>query len=188
MAGEQKHRKTCERWNIPWEPHELTFSCLRRRPFLAADRTRAYFIESLAAARWRHNFRLWAYVIMPEHVHLLIWPGREHYNISEILKSIKQSVGRKAIAYLRRYNPRGLAQLATGQAKEPYRFWLDGGGYDRNVRTKEEALKFMKYIHNNPVKRGLVQRPEDWPWSSYRDWEGLAKGPIPLDMESLWSW
>jgi putative transposase len=46
----------------------------------------------------------------------------------------------------------------------------------------------MKYVHNNPVKRELVQRPEDWPWSSYRDWAGLEKGPIPLDMESLYSW
>ncbi len=177
-------QKTCHRWNIPWEAHELTFSCYRRQAFLGKDRTREYLAEAIIQARQRIGFHVWAYVIMPEHVHLLIWPAREDYSISAILQSIKQSVSRRAMHWLKTNHPSGLRFLATGQKDRPYNFWQEGGGYDRNVRTAKVLLEVFNYIHDNPVKRGLVSRPEEWTWSSYRDWEGLGAGRIPLDKES----
>jgi putative transposase len=178
-------RKTRERYDVPWDPHALTFSCYRNRAFLTRDRTRQWFAKALLAAKAKHRFDLWAYVLMPEHVHLLILPIREDYSISRILQSIKQPVARRAMAYLRRHDPDGLKQLATGQSHSPHRFWQDGGGYDRNVRSREELLNIVTYIHGNPVERGLVARPEEWVWSSFRAWEGLADGPIPVDKESF---
>ena len=178
-------RKTCKRYNERWNAHELTFSCLGRRPFLTSERTRAMFAQAVARARRTHCFDVWAYVVMPEHVHLLIWPRLEPYSISAILKSIKQSVARRAIAYLRQFNPSGLARLATGQRDQPHRFWLDGGGHDRNIWSKKYLLNAMTYMHNNPVKRGLVERAGDWVWSSFRDWEKISAGPIPIDKESF---
>lgn len=185
MEKDARIRKRCQRWNIPWDAHELTFSCYRRRSFLLSDRTRGYFAEAVAKAREKHAFDVWSYVIMPEHVHLLIWPRQEVYSISAILKSIKQSVGRRAIRWLRQENPGGLAQLSTGQKDNPYRFWQDGGGYDRNIRKAETLRTVMDYIHANPVSRGLAESPEGWAWSSCRAWLGEEdEGPIRIDKES----
>ncbi|HUS90764.1 MAG TPA: transposase [Phycisphaerae bacterium] len=177
-------RKTCKRYNAPWDAHALTFSCFRQKAFLSRDRTREYLAQAIAAAKQTHGFHVWAYVIMPEHVHLLLLPAAETYSISNILRSLKQPVGRKAIGYLRRENPAGLAVMATGQKHAPYRFWQDGGGYDRNIRSRDELVSMFEYIHLNPVRRGLVKSPDQWPWSSARAWRGLGEGLIPIDKDS----
>ena len=177
-------RKRCQRFNAPWDAHELTFSCYRGREFLSRDRTRVYFVEAVNKAREKHAFDVWAYVIMPEHVHLLIWPREETYSISAILKAIKQSVSRRAIGWLRRENPAGMVHLQTGQKDNPYRFWQDGGGYDRNIHKAATLRKSMDYIHNNPVECGLVEHPGHWVWSSWRAWELGETGPIPIDRDS----
>jgi putative transposase len=184
-AGEQhQHWKTCQRWNLPWNAHELTFSCYQRQAFLSKEKPCFYLADAVNRARVRLGLHVWAYVMMPEHVHLLIWPATETYSISTILQAIKQSVSRRAVGWLRANNPDGLRCLATGRKDRPYQFWQDGGGYDRNVRNAKALRDIVSYIHNNPVKRGLVSQPEDWPWSSAQDWAGVGKGPIPIDMES----
>ena len=184
MRVDGVNRKRCQRWNIPWDAHELTFSCFQGRAFLSRDRTRKYFAEAVERARARHPFDVWAYVIMPEHVHLLIWPREERYDVSGILWSIKQSVARRAVGWLQRENPEGLTALATGRKAQPYRFWQDGGGYDRNIRKARTLRLSIDYIHNNPVRRGLTDLAEEWPWSSCRDWLTDEAGLIRLDKDS----
>ena len=66
-----------------------------------------------------------------------------------------------------------------------YRFWQDGGGYDRNIRDQDELTRFVEYVHNNPVRRGLVARPEEWYWSSARDWLTEQEGPVQIDKDSF---
>ena len=101
------HRKTCHRYNDPGHAHALTFSCFHRQRFLSGDRSRQWFIDAVDRARVKHHFHVWAYVTMPEHVHLLIWPTIPDYNISEILNSIKQSVSNRlsclSVAKLRHF-------------------------------------------------------------------------------------
>ena len=78
MASERTViRKTCQRWNEPWQAHELTFSCFRRRPFLIKDQTREYLADALERARLKHAFHLWAYVAMPDHVPIVMPPASE---------------------------------------------------------------------------------------------------------------
>ena len=185
MQWGNRYRKTCKRYNTPWHAHFLSFSCYRQRALLSRDRTRRYFLTAVATAREKHRFDLWGYVVMPEHVHLLIFPRNEVYSISVILKSIKQSVSRKAVHYLRTCNPGGLKALATGQRSCPYRFWQAGGGYDRNIWSSEEAHEKLTYIHENPVRRGLVTGLEDWPWSSWHAWEKGIDDPLPVDRKSF---
>ena len=184
MGTDEVHRKSCHRWNTPWHAHELTFSCYRRRPFLSADRTRMLFVSAVDQARARLGFHVWAYVIMPEHVHLLVWPGKEDYSISQILKSIKQSVARRAIGWIRANRPTSLRLFETGQPTKPYQFWQDGGGYDTNIRTAEALRNKITYVHRNPVARDLVTQMQEWKWSSARDWAGVGPGPLRIDMES----
>lgn len=61
------------------------------------------------------------------------------------------------------------------------RYWQKGGGHDRNVRDEEELWEKVRYIHRNPVKRGLVREPWEWKWSSARWYAGEREGEIPID-------
>ncbi len=178
-------RKTRKVFNTPGEAHELTFSCFRQQKFLSKVRTCEYFIDAVRKARKIYNFHVWAYVIMPEHVHLLVFPPDDGYDMSTIQKSIKQSVSRNAIDYLKGANPVGLRLLETGQKNSPHSFWRAGGGYDRNVVTYTTLEFMVHYIHNNPVRRGLVEEPGDWKWSSYNEWNEPGSGPLSLDKDSF---
>jgi putative transposase len=180
------YRKTCRRYNDLGHAHSLTFSCFHRQPLLSKSRTCGWLADAILLARQRHAFHLWAYVFMPEHVHLLIWPTRE-YDISKILATIKQSVVRKAIPWLRLnapdFLPRLLDQQPTG--RRIYRFWQRGGGYDRNITEPTTIFAEIDYFHINPVRRGLCETAIDWLWSSAADHAGIRRGPLPLDVESL---
>jgi putative transposase len=155
-------------YNFPKQAHELTFSCFHGYKLLSKDRTRQWLIDSINRSHRRWEFDVWAYVIMPEHVHLLIYPRLEKYSMSVIRKSIKQPVARLAVDYLHANAPNWLERLQvrwpTGRVE--YRFWQQGRGYDRNIDNARTAWRSIEYIHNNPVKRGLCASPLDWPWSS----------------------
>ena len=185
MVVRNVYRKTRQAINTEGEAHGVTFSCYQRRKFLSRDRTRQYFIDALEVMREKHDVHIWAYVIMPEHVHLILWPVYTGYEMDSILTTVKLSVSRKAMHYLRTENPAGLKQLSTGQKHAPYRFWQAGGGYDRNV-IKNESLRYMvDYTHNNPVRRGLADDPVAWKWSSAGEWQDVGSGLIRLDLESF---
>ena len=83
--------------------------------------------------------------------------------------------------------PPALASLLDVQpnGRRAYRFWQRGGGYDRNIFTAVEAHEKLAYMHNNPVRKGLVEVAADWPWSSCRAWESGIDEPLPIDRESF---
>ena len=123
----------------------------------------------------------------PEHAHLLIWPTGPNYDVSKILNSIKQSVAKRALLYVRREAPSFLARMEDRQPSGAthYRFWQRGGGYDRNVVEPKTVFQQIEYMHNNPVRRGLCDKAEDWHWSSAADYAALRSGPLRIDIESL---
>ena len=73
--------------NNPGHAHELTFSCYRNRPFLSNRQYCLHLCEAISAARQQYLFHVWRYVFMPNHVHLLIYPKLESYDMAEILQS-----------------------------------------------------------------------------------------------------
>jgi putative transposase len=177
------YRKTVKSFNIAGHAHELTFSCFRRLPLLGKDRSRQWFVEAMDRGRLRLDFALWAYVIIPEHVHVLLWPRQPAYEIRLIRTALKVPVQRQALGYLRRHAPAYLEKLLDAQpnGEVHHRFWQRGGGYDRNVHETSTLRKMMEYIHNNPVRRGLVSQPTDWPWSSARFYVGMADVVLRMD-------
>ena len=184
-AGAQQRRKRCKRWDVPFSAHALTFSCFGQQPFLRSARACKWFLDSLQRARAKTPFDLWAYVIMPEPVHLLLLP-HQGTTISATLASLKLSMTRKALNWVRRNSPRFLARMEQRQGGVVrHRFWLPGGGYDRNLRSPHDVHEKIRYIHANPVRRGLVARPEDWPWSSARAHLHGADEPIPIDGDTV---
>ena len=124
---------------------------------------------------------------MPEHVHLLVWPTEHPYKISSFLQSVKTSVARTAVAYVKKKAPSFLPRLLDRQPNgdEHYRFWQRGGGYDRNITEPTTLWHEIDYLHANPVRRGLCQCPEDWQWSSAAGYRGLRTGPLKMNSDSM---
>ena len=120
---------------------------------------------------------------MPEHVHVLLLPQTDKVTVAMILKRIKQPVAQRAIAYLKKNTPKWLNRLRVADSKGRilHRFWQQGGGYDRDIVSPRTAWACVEYIHANPVRRGLVDTPTDWVWSSARWYAGLDNVKLNMD-------
>jgi putative transposase len=141
--------------------HFITFSCYHRLPYLDTPNSKSTVEALLEQIRARHQARIYAYVLMPEHVHLFI-NEPPSILLGQFLKSFKQSVSR---------------QLKGAREQ----FWQDRY-HDKNIRGEEAFSEVVHYIHQNPVKRGLVTAPEQYRWTSYHH---LATGvPGPVEIES----
>jgi putative transposase len=177
-----EHRKKLRHFNLPGHAHDLTFSCYRRLPLLSRDRTRQWLMDAIESARNKQEYAVLAFVIMPEHVHIIVYPFKQQYDIACFLKSIKQSVSRKAHTWLVNHDRQWLEKL-TVSGHGNFRFWQAGGGYDRNIDSRSTLLRIIDYIHQNPVRRGLAEKAMDFPWSSASWYEGkecvLAMDSIP---------
>jgi putative transposase len=179
------HRKRCQRHKESFHAHYLTFSCFRRQPFFASPTACQWFLHTLDSDRRAAGFDLWAFVIMPEHVHLVISPG-EQYSISRILWRIKKPFADRMLARVREEHPAFLSRMSTRRAdRTVHRFWQPGGGYDHNLWTPSRFHEKIHYVHANPVRRQLVPRPEAWPWSSYRAWTNATAEPLALDLADI---
>jgi putative transposase len=125
---------------------------------------RDLFEEMLEQTRRLYRFYVSAYVVMPEHVHLLV-SEPERRLLSVAIQALKQSLARRQTVF-----------------RSP--FW-QARYYDRNIWSTEEFEEKLHYIHSNPVTRGLVARPEDWAWSSFRH---CATGEERVvELESRWT-
>jgi REP-associated tyrosine transposase len=179
----RSHRRS---YDLPGHAHELTFSCYHRYPFLNAERTCLWLAEAIEQARSELNFYLWAYVFMPEHVHLVVMPPATGAPIRAILQSIKEPVGRKAINYLVAGASAWLDRVTRKRGRRVERlFWQSGGGYDRNITEPGTLWSIIEYLHLNPVRRGLVARAEEWRWSSARSYAGMGQPELRVDQVPL---
>ena len=144
-------------------------------------------VEAIDLARIKHRFHLWSYVVMPEHVHILLWPTETAYSISAILTTLKQSVSKRALSFVKQQATNFLPQMADRQPNGTiqHRFWQRGGGHDRNLTEPTAIWAEIDYLHANPVRRSLCQRPIDWIWSSAVEYEFPGQGMISIDRESL---
>jgi putative transposase len=145
--------------------HFITFSCYHREPLLAAPQARELFEVELERVRRWYRFYVSAYVVMPEHVHLMV-SEPERKQLSVAIQMLKQIVSRK----LRRKGER--------------QFWQTRY-YDYLVPSEKKRQEKLHYIHQNPVKRGLVQRPDDWKWSSFLHIATGREGTV--EIESQWT-
>ena len=146
-----------KRYQTEGDNHFLTFSCYHRLPYLNDDHSRIIFLDMLETLRRRHQFLVFGYVLMPEHVHLLLSEPKLH-RLDNTLRALKGQTSK-------------LLRSARPQ------FWQTRY-YDFNVFTHDKRVEKLKYMHRNPVKRGLVTQPEDWHWSSYRHY--LLEEPAPV--------
>jgi putative transposase len=138
--------------------HFVTCSCYRRQPFFGTPGNRDFFLKTLSDVRDQYGLILYGYVVMPEHFHILISEppiGNPSIVLSSLKKTVSESLGR--------------------ETNTPH-FWYRRF-YDFNVKTSHKKIEKLNYMHFNPVKRGLVEAPDDWAWSSSRFY---SKGEIGL--------
>jgi putative transposase len=145
--------------------HFLTFSCYRRAALLGTSESRDVFERTLEQARKWYGFSIAGYVVMPEHVHLLV-SEPERARLSLALQMLKQNIAR--------------------QLREPEggSFW-QARYYDFCVWSEAKRIEKLRYMHRNPVKRGLVSSPEQWAWSSFRHYLSGFEGMV--EIESQWT-
>jgi putative transposase len=132
------------RFHHSGQSHFVTFCCYHRHRLLTTDESRRVFESALERVRRGFRLEVYGYVVMPEHVHLLLSEPRRD-TLADALKSLKQGVSRRLI----------------GDAEH---FWQKRY-YDFNIRNYPQFVEKLRYIHRNPVKAGLCERQEDWEWS-----------------------
>jgi putative transposase len=155
--------------------HFITFSAYQRRPLLGAPRSRDLFLQILEETRTRFEIVVVGYVVMPEHVHLLI-SEPEDSNHSVAMQVLKQRFAR---ALLERLRQRGAYPDGSlwKTVLERGHIW-QRRFYDFVVWNGQKRAEKLRYMHENPVRRGLVDAPEDWRWSSVRAYAHQEAGPV----------
>ena len=148
--------------------HFITCSCHARRPYLGTAHRRDRFLKILEEARQKYRFVVVGYVVMPEHFHLLI-SEPETGTPSTVMQVVKQRFAHQVPKQMRRRQRGDQSRLW----EEPQHVW-QRRFYDFNVWTEKKRVEKLRYMHRNPVKRGLVLAPEQWRWSSYR-WYALRE-------------
>ena len=155
--------------------HFITTSCYQREPLLGSARARDVFLEIFEQVRRRYDFEVIGYVVMPEHIHVLISePKRD--TVSIVVQVVKQRVAHRL---LQKSKPS--LQRELWETMRP-RFW-QRRYYDFNVYSDRKVTEKLRYMHRNPVERGLVPSPELWRWSSYRAFAFREEGVVKLNWQ-----
>jgi putative transposase len=151
--------------------HFLTFSCHHRQPFFDSDISRELFLRSLERVRRRYRLVVLGYVVMPEHVHLLV-SEPQRANLSTAIQALK-------LGFVRALSRDSLTSRKVGE-KWGTPFW-QARFYDFNVWTEKKRIEKLRYLHRNPVARGLVDSPQQWKWSSYRWYLNRQTGIVKVE-------
>ncbi len=159
----------------------VTFGTYKKLPLITNNENRKIIINAIITMREKFGFRLLGYVLMPEQIHLVIIPV-EGTKLGRIIGEIKRESAVKILDKFSRLNSPILNKLeVTRNGKAKHAFW-QRRCYDHNCRTPESVWKAIEYCHNNPIKRGLVNEPSAWKWSSYRCYHG--KNGVVLEVDS----
>jgi putative transposase len=151
--------------------HFITCSCYHRWPLLQTVHARNVFVQILSEVGERYGFALVGYVVMPNHIHLLIGEPNKG-TPSTVMQVLKQRVSRRLRRAGRRRAPTNQLQLQfEDPGAQPPHFW-QRRYHGFNVWSEKKWREKLEYMHLNPVKRKLVTDPKDWPWSSYPAYAG----------------
>ncbi len=162
----------------------VTFGTRHQIPLLSNDSSRQAVVDSIAEARACAQFSLLGWVIMPDHVHLVIVPPSET-ELGGVIGVIKRESTRRIHVQIGRHGGYLIDRLTTKQGHE-HRFslWYKRC-FDKSCRNVEEVRKAIEYCHNNPVRAGLIKSAEQWEWSSCRWYAGIRGCKLEMDTEAI---
>ncbi|MBI4759339.1 MAG: transposase [Chloroflexi bacterium] len=149
--------------------------------------SRPYFdivVDSLKFMRTNKGVQVNAFVIMPTHLHLVLYPD-ENVNLSNIMRDFKRHTSQRISAELQKDNQRIFlrifAQQAPNRTKAEYRVWQEGF-HPEAIYSADFARQKIAYLHENPVRKELVNRPEHWRYSSARNYLSGDNTVIEIDL------
>jgi len=160
--------------------HYLTSATHNRLAVFQTARMKELVCKALDEARTSAKLLIFAYVIMPDHLHMLIGSDKRP---SDVLRYVNGITGHRVIEFLKNSGYESSLQKlshATGLRKHKYSLWNHHPNL-KLITTENGLLEKANYIHQNPVRGGLVKNAEDYRWSSIRCWARK-----PLDDEPLW--
>ncbi len=169
--------------------HYLTMVAFRRVPVFKSEKICQFFVEVLTETREKHPFKLVGYVIMPDHVHLILNPVE--CDISLIGKELKGKAAKKIIGWLKENNYQNSLEkisLSVSQKRNhQYAVW------QKKVKSIDLfSPKFIRqklnYLHLNPVRANLCDHPAKWKWSSYRAYLPHSENEVPIEMDLRGYW
>ncbi len=155
------------RFHQSGQSHFVTFSCYRRQPNFDTPEAYDLFLLCLEDMRRQFAMRIYGYIVMPEHVHLLV-SEPERATLADAMHFLK-------LSFAKRLRSRSGAVQSRSFWQKRY--------YDRNVRDVREFTEKLRYLHRNPVKRGLVKEPGEWKWSSFRHYALREIGIVEIESE-----
>ena len=168
-------------FDIDGQARFITFCTHNQLPLLSDNKIRRIILDIILDAKKQYGFKLIAYVLMPEHVHLILIPN-ENSKVGHIIGEIKRLSSKKIHKYLILQKSKLIKKLTViRNGAERFVFWRKRC-YDHNCRSEESLWEKVNYCHNNPVKRGLVQSPEKWQWSSYQYYRCNEVSPLNIDI------
>jgi len=172
------------RFHIEGHIYYITTVVYDRLPIFTKPAYVIPLIDSLNFYRYQHKFKLLGYCIMPDHLHLLIWPYGES-TISEAMHDYKRFTSGRLIRQATVEDNRVWldAFRAAGQetGRGEHKVWQDSF-WDKIIYSEGMLRQKLNYMHRNPVRAGLVERPEDYPYSSYRNYVLGDQTLIEIDM------
>ena len=158
----------------------VTSSCCRRLQLLNDNQIRNVFLKYLKGTCNKYSILIFGYVIMPEHVHLVLYPQHE-VALAPVIGELKSKSAREILSLVRSGNSRLLEKLTVTDRQQ---FWQKRC-YDHNCRTSETVKEKIEYCHKNPVTRGLVKSPAEWLYSSSRWYSGMDSVVLEIDCVDL---
>jgi REP element-mobilizing transposase RayT len=166
----------------PDAPHFLTFTVLEWLPVFTRPDTVNIILEAFTFRQQNPAFRVYGYVILENHLHCIL----QAPDLARQIKQLKSWTARRIIDYLQeRRVTQLLAKLAyykkAHKTDRDYQFWQEGS-HPQWIQNEAMLLEKLEYMHDNPVKRGYVDKPEDWRYSSARNYLG-KEALIPVYTE-----
>lgn len=175
-------------WRPDFRPDHLYFvttSAVEHHHLFRRDITKRLMVDVLDCMRLRQRLQLYAFVLMPNHMHLIV-QCRAEDPLADVVRDLKKQIADRLIRQYRvEGNRAALETLASGvtkPAKQRYKVWEDG--YQaKDIFTPEFLRQKMTYVHDNPCQPHwqLAERPEDYMWSSARFYLLAEPALIPLD-------
>lgn len=154
---------------VPGQLHHVLQRGNNRQVVFLDDQDRRHYLDHLREATRLHGVQVHAYVLMPNHVHMLATPGA-----SDSLARAMQTLGRR---YVTQFNQRHQRSGTLWEGR--FRTTL--------IESSAYFLEALMYVEQNPVRAGLVEMPADHPWSSARHHLGLQRDPLVADHRDLWA-
>jgi putative transposase len=165
--------KGLKRYYDTGDLHFITCSCYKRQPLLGTPQRRDLLLTVLERVRRRYRVVVIGYVVMPEHFHLLITEPQRR-TPSTLMQALKLGFARRVLAPTRRHPEQAILWENAAHIWQP-RF------YDFNVWSERKRIEKLRYMHRNPVKRGLVEEPDQWQWGSFRSYAYGEAGQVRIN-------